>query len=71
MLADFFNKENIIIILLLIGFVQSYWVYNQQSKAIEPAVRYSVSNSEEIQKLKDEIDTLKKMVKTLSEKENQ
>jgi hypothetical protein len=68
MLANYLKKENIIIAILILVLIQNYWFSNQISSAIEPAVRYSVSNSDEIQKLKKEIKNLERMIETLSEK---
>jgi hypothetical protein len=68
MLANLFNKENIIVILILVLLIQNYMLHDFQSHNIEPAVKYSLDNAKEIQELKKEIIILKKMVSTLSDK---
>jgi hypothetical protein len=51
---EYITKENIIIlILLIIIIVQNYFIIANQAKDKETILRYSINQSEEMQKLKE------------------
>lgn len=64
-LIKIFRKENLIILLVIIVIIQLFIVQQRQRKDLEPILRYTMSNSEEIQKLKAEISDLKETIKAI------